>query len=215
MSSIHLEIFDIKRAAVFAKLGQFKSLGFLSGGTALALQIKHRKSYDFDIFVSKAITNTFKSKIAKTFGSVKYYVETGDQLSFETEDKIGVTFVRYEFALLRKPIATTSISLAPVVDIAADKAYTIGRRAVWRDYVDIFWLIKESITNISTIASCAEKKFKGQFNEVQFLEQLTYFNDIKIVPVEFISKEYSPGEIKLTLEQAVRTYLRNIKVITK
>jgi hypothetical protein len=46
-----LEILDKKRKDIFAKL--YKILGndyYLAGGTALALQIGHRESLDFDVF---------------------------------------------------------------------------------------------------------------------------------------------------------------------
>ena len=56
----------------------------------------------------------------------------------------------------------------------------------------------------------ASEKFKGEFVVTQFLEQLRYFDDIKVVPIEFIDKKYSDKEIKLYLQQSVETYLRGI-----
>lgn len=49
-------------------------------------------------------------------------------------------------------------SLASVKDIAADKAHTIGRRAAWRDYVDIFCLIKEKHLTLAQIIKLAKEK---------------------------------------------------------
>ena len=54
MSEIHLELFDTNRQNVFVQLSEFKTFGYLAGGTALALQINHRKSFDFDIFINAA-----------------------------------------------------------------------------------------------------------------------------------------------------------------
>lgn len=48
MSSIHLEILDKDRQKVFKKLRVFKQKAILGGGTALALQLNHRVSFDFD-----------------------------------------------------------------------------------------------------------------------------------------------------------------------
>ena len=53
MENLHLEILDNKRQLIFHQLLNFKSLGYLAGGTALALQAGHRVSYDFDIFCRK------------------------------------------------------------------------------------------------------------------------------------------------------------------
>lgn len=55
MSKIYLEILDKERIKIFQKMGDFKRIGYLAGGTALALQIKHRKSFDFDIFTLKSM----------------------------------------------------------------------------------------------------------------------------------------------------------------
>lgn len=211
MLSIHLEILDKKRAIVFQQLKEFREYGYLAGGTALALQINHRRSYDFDVFIHQTVNHLLKHKIAKVFGNINYYVEADVQVSFRTNDGIAVTFVQYEFALVNKPIATKSLSLASIVDIAADKAYTLGRRAVWRDYIDLFFIIRKQILDLQTIIASAQKKIAGEFNEIQFLEQLTYFDDIKIVPIDFIGKSYPPNEIKQFLESAVKTYLAKRK----
>ena len=110
----------------------------MAGGTALALQINHRKSYDFGIFTPTEITNSLKREIQHALGDVSYTIDSGDQLSFVTSDAVNVTFLWYYFKSLKSLIATSFLPIASIEDIAADKAYTMGRQAAWRDYVDIF-----------------------------------------------------------------------------
>ncbi len=55
MSKLFLDTLDPSRKAVFAKLNKFSRLGVLGGGTAIALQINHRRSFDFDIFLKAPI----------------------------------------------------------------------------------------------------------------------------------------------------------------
>lgn len=208
MSRIYLEILDKKREEIFAKLSSFKDYGYLAGGTALALQIKHRKSLDFDVFVKKPITNYFKLKAKKIFGRIDFYVNTEDQISFRTKDDISVTFVWYYFQPLHPPTKTLSIGLASPYDIAADKAYTIGRRAAWRDFVDLFFLLKKSGIAIEKIIKLAKKKFSGEFNEALFLEQLSYFKDLDVGPIEFLREVYTPAQIRRFLEREVRAYVK-------
>ena len=50
MSKIFLEILDPERQKVFTRLTAFCDDGYLAGGTALALQLGHRVSIDFDVF---------------------------------------------------------------------------------------------------------------------------------------------------------------------
>lgn len=210
MSKIYLEILDKERQAVFKKLAHFKTDGYLAGGTALSLQIKHRKSVDFDIFTPQIIDTSLRLKVRKIFGLVEMYTDTSDQISFYTQSRVSVTFVWYYYHTLFPLVTTSSISLASVSDIAADKAHTLGRRAIWRDYVDIFLLLKNNLLTLEKIVGSAKQKFCGEFNETQFLEQLSYFGDVSIVPIDFVDKSYPPTEIKSFLEHQVETYLKKI-----
>ena len=208
MSKIYQEILDKSRLKVFNILSHFRVDGYLAGGTALALQLNHRKSVDFDVFVGKAISNAFKLKVKRIFGEVDFYVNTSDQISFSTSDHIEVTFVWYYFKPLFPYVKTKFLNLASVYDIAADKAHTIGKRAVWRDYVDFFCLLKDEVVTIEKIIALAKKKFDGEFNEAMFLQQLSYFRDVKEMPIEFIKKAFTPSEIKSFLESQVKQYLK-------
>ena len=63
MSKIFLEILDRDRQEILRELSYFREEGYLAGGTALALQIGHRTSYDFDIFMNHSVTKMLKNKI--------------------------------------------------------------------------------------------------------------------------------------------------------
>lgn len=210
MSKIYLDVLDEKKQQVFQNLLFFKRYGYLAGGTALALQIQHRRSFDFDVFTSKQISNSLRKKTADVFGKTDFYIDTSDQISFKTKDNIAITFVWYVYKPLYPPVVTNAINLASIYDIAADKAHTIGRRAVWRDYVDLFILLREKIIILEQISRLAKKKFGGEFNEALFLQQLCYFKDVTEVPVDFLKKSYTTSEIKSFLEQQVEAYLSRI-----
>src|SRR3989344_2907067 len=210
MSKIHLEILDKPRQIIFSKLYGFKNFGYLAGGTALALQIQHRKSVDFDIFINKPINNYLRLKAKPVFPASVFYVNTPDQISFTTTENVNVTFFWYIYPSLLPPTTTPSISLASVNDIVADKAFTIGKRAVWRDYVDLFLLLKKEIVTLNQTIQLAKQKFSGEFNEALFLEQLSYFKDVTIVPMDFIGSSPSPSEIQSYLETQVESYIKQI-----
>lgn len=206
MSKIHQELFDPQRQSVFTKLAVFKEYGYLAGGTALALQINHRKSYDFDIFVPNAVDNALKLKVNKVFGNVNYSLNTSDQINFETENQIKVSFVWYYFPALNTPIQTESLSLATIDDIACDKAHTIGRRAMWRDYVDMYSILKSNRIDFAKIIELAQQKFRGEFVTSLFLEQLVFFEDVQVVPIEFVGPKIPEAEIKSFLINVVTSY---------
>lgn len=208
MSKIYLGILDKKRQETFSTLAQFKDFGYLAGGTGLALQIKHRKSFDFDVFLSKPIDNRFRLKVLNVFGDVRIDMYTEDQMIFYTKADVGITFLWYYFDRLFPLIETGVLGLASPMDIAADKAYSIGRRAVWRDYVDMYFLLKRNIADLPKIISLTKKKFKGGFNESLFLEQLAYFKDLEVSPIEFITERPTTAEVKSFLEKKVELYIK-------
>lgn len=157
MSKIYLEILDKNRQKIFKSLSQFRDFGYLGGGTALALQILHRD-----------IDNNLRVKVKNIFADIRVDVDTQDQMTFRTTSQVSITFLWYYFDNLYPLVKTESLSLASFWDIIADKAYTIGRRAVWRDYVDMYFVIKKQFVHLSKITSLAKKKFKGSFNESLF-----------------------------------------------
>lgn len=197
MSKLILESLDSKQFEVFQKLEKFKDIGVLGGGTALALQIGHRKSFDFDIFTFDTLTQNLWPKTKRVFGQKSYRtLDTYNQLNLTTPESVYVTFFYDdEYKSLYEPIKTASIDLMDIKDIAANKAFTIGRRPKWRDYVDMFFLIKEHLT-IKDIISISNKKFRNGFSEKLFLEQLTYWGDITDYDISYIDKEISPIVIK-------------------
>jgi len=89
---------------------------------------------------------------------------------------------------------------------AINKAYSIGHRPAWRDYVDIFFILKKGV-RLETIIREAKKRFEGKFDEKLFLEQLVYIKDIQDFSTSFISKSYTSGEIKKFFEKETERYL--------
>lgn len=211
MFKIHLELLDHSRQDIFRLLPSFGEYGYLAGGTALALQIGHRKSFDFDVFVNQQIGEAFLRKVKKIFGEVKFTLNNPDQINFYTRGGINVTFVFVGYKPLFPLVKTEEISLADLRDIAADKAYTIGRRATWRDYVDVFFILQKDIASLPEVISWAKKKFGEGFTETLFLEQLVYFQDLEVTPIEYLDETPSEEEIKGFLEKKVREYLSVIQ----
>lgn len=207
-----LDQLDNERQTVFEKLRAFSPPFVLAGGTALMLQIGHRRSYDFDCFcLSESLPTGLIKKIKRILGtSIHIRTQIPELITIITPDNIEVTFVCHPYKPLRPLIKTGSIPLFDIADLAANKAYTVGRRPAWRDYVDLFILMKWNIFPIEAIISLAEKKFGGEFNPKLFLGQLTYFEDVDIAQTMFLKGSYTPSEIKSFLEKSVKDYLKKV-----
>lgn len=205
MSKLFLESLDKNRSVVFEKLRFFRNMGILGGGTALALQIGHRISFDFDIFTHRKLNDNLWKKAKQVFGekSEKLF-DNDDQLDFVTPENVAVTFFHDDYKNLFNPIKTEIIDLMDPKDIAANKSLILGKRPKWRDYVDLYFLLKNKCISLRELIKVSKKKFASDFSERLFLEQLVYWNDVGNYVVEFIGKEIPPSEIKLFFEDEAK-----------
>src|SRR3989338_9996441 len=102
MTKLYLDVLDEPRRKVFEKLSVFTRLGgVLAGGTAMALQLNHRRSDDFDIFFPSSITNELRRRlISITEKPINIRLDNSRQLTLSDRNGIKVTLVIHEFAPL-------------------------------------------------------------------------------------------------------------------
>jgi len=205
---MHLETITSKQKEIFKKLDKFSDF-YLAGGTALALQIGHRISVDFDLFSKKDITVQLLNKIKKVFRGSKVEVirDSSEQLSVLI-DNIKLDFVKYPFSLFSELIEYQGINITKIEEIAAMKAYALGRRPILKDYVDLYYILKEKYVTLEEIIKLSQKKYKGEFNPRLFLEQLIYLEDVGDMQIDFLKKAIKKEEI----EKFFRNEVKKIKL---
>ena len=142
---MNLEAISSKRQKIFQKLKNFSQF-YLAGGTALALQIGHRMSDDFDLFTEKDISDELLKKVEEIFKDSKINIITNhsEQLSLVI-DQTKVDFVKYPFPLSLDLIEYEQVKIVKIPEIAAMKAYIIGRRATYKDYIDLYLFFLKNI----------------------------------------------------------------------
>lgn len=210
ISNIHLELLDKERLEVLGKLTPLAVDFILGGGTALALQLAHRKSFDFDFFSSSQISEKLLEKLSKVLSVENVVVDTRDELTFFTTSDVKITFLYYPFKPLFEPIkADSGLKLFPIKEIALQKAYTIGRRGEYRDYFDLYTILKGGYINLKEIITGGKQAYNGAFDEKLFLEQLVYYGDIRNFDVTPVSKAKlpTPDEVKQYFETLVKMYI--------
>ncbi len=85
------------------------------------------------------------------------------------------------------------LSLLSIREIAATKAYSIGRRGTYKDYIDLYVILKDGYTSLDAIIRMAEQKFGTNFNSRLFAEQLLFMDeDYKI---QFLAAPVSQAEV--------------------
>lgn len=188
ISNLRLDILDSARQSLLEQLLSFTENFVLAGGTGLALQIAHRKSFDFDFFSEQQIAKNFLERISQTIDIDNISVDSTNELTFYTKDKIKITFLHYPFKHADQPIQIKeNLRLFTIQDIARQKAYTIGRRGEYRDYFDLYTILKRAEITFIDLIRTTKQLYGSVFDEKLFLEQLVYFNDLRnfsIIPVD-------------------------------
>ena len=201
---MHQEAITSEAKKVFEKLNKFSDF-YLVGGTGLALQLGHRISVDFDFFWGKEIPKGLLSKLRKVFKDFKIQVviNHSEQLTV-TINGINISFIKYSFPVISKFIEYQGVKILPAPEIAAMKAYALGQRATLKDYVDLYFVLKEKATTLKEIISLCEKKYSQEFNTRLFLEQLIYSEDIEEIEIQFLKEKVGRSQIEKFFEQKIR-----------
>ena len=201
---MHPEAISLKRQKIFQKLKNFPQF-YLTGGTALALQIGHRMSDDFDLFTEKDISAVLLETVEKIFkeSTTDIIINHSEQLSLIIE-QTKVDFVRYPFPLILGLIEYEEVKIIKIPEIAAMKAYTIGRRATYKDYIDLYFIISEKHSSLPEIIKISKEKFKEFFDPRLFLEQLVYLEDIQEEPIQFLKKKVSKKKLESFFQEEIK-----------
>ncbi len=206
---MHHEALTKKGKIVFNALKEIEFLSKfnLAGGTGLALQIGHRVSVDFDFFFRQELDNDLLERLENEFPKEEIKVIRNDKGELTVLiSGVKVTFLHYPFPVLTSPVDLDGISTYSVKEIAASKAYTIGRRGEYKDYVDLYFLFKKNYATLSEVINLSEEKYGDKFNGRLFLEQLLFREDIKEMGIEFLKEEVSEKEIFSYFEKIVSEF---------
>jgi hypothetical protein len=187
---MHYNILDKKRLDLLPLLMALKGDFYLGGGTALALQIGHRDSIDFDFFKEGNIdTNRLFNELQDIFKDHKL-VKTQDDhntLSIIVGDDVKLSFFGYKYSLIDLALDEEFLRLASIIDIGCMKLSAITGRATNKDYIDIYYILKDVI--LTDLLEKASEKFQDLDRNL-ILKSLVYFKDVNIEPIMFKNNNY-------------------------
>jgi len=167
MSTLYLDAFDRIRKEIFLKLSNFSDEFILADGTAIMLLSNFRKSFDFDCFSENPLRRILLAKARSVFGNdIVVQVDNTNLLLFTTINNVKIDFVYFPYSPIHNILNTEPIPIFDLRDLASNKTYTIGRKAAWRDYVDMFFLEKKF--GLDSIINEVMMKYKGEFSEKLF-----------------------------------------------
>lgn len=172
----------------------------LVGGTALALQIGHRKSIDLDMFTLQ----NFDSEVLVSNLEAAYnpIVKVKSKNTLITDiNFIKVDFIKFNHPFIRPIKITEGIRYLAIEDIAPMKIDAICGRGNKKDFYDLYFLL-----NFFSLPQMLEL-YAEKYNHATIfhvIKSLTWFEDAEFqIQPELINNNISWGQVKTTIEQAV------------
>jgi hypothetical protein len=193
-----LDVLPSPQAALWRELGEEIPNSFtLYGGTALALQLGHRQSIDFDFFGASFDPDALLKQLS--FLSGAEVVQRATDTLTARVDCNGPVLVSFfgvpELGRVEPPLLSgdTGVLVAGLTDIAGMKASVVQKRAAAKDYIDLASLLDAGI-ELSTALAAGRAIYGKSFNPQITLKALSYFGDVAEVP----------NATKRMLQEAVR-----------
>jgi hypothetical protein len=175
--NMHLEILNESQQKLLPLLYKFNKQFYMVGGTAIALHIGHRLSIDFDLFKNGAIKP--KAILTKFEDEKESFIVTlniDGPLNMICRN-VKFTFFNFPYYIPHDITVEKSISIPTLLDLAAMKAFALGRRSKWKHYLDLYFILK-SHHNYAEISKRAGDLFGDMFSQKLFRAQLSYFKDV-------------------------------------
>lgn len=183
------------------KLPEFSNLN-LVGGTSLALQIGHRVSVDIDMFGEINLSDfEINTRISELGNAI--LLNKSKNIFVYSINNIKVDFVNYPYRWLDEPLSINGIRLASKKDIAAMKLNTIAGRGSKKDFVDLYFLLKEY--DLKKMIGFYNEKYPSG-SEYLVLKSLTYFEDADNEPEVKMLVPVKWEEIKKTIINETKHY---------
>jgi len=198
-------ILDQKRLDLLPFFKNFKKDFYLGGGTALALQIGHRDSVDFDFFKEGEIEAQKLFNDLEEFFDKRHLLKVQEErntLGLIVDDSIRLSFFGYKYKLIKELIDEENLNLASVEDIGCMKLSAITSRASNKDYIDLYYILQNN--RLADLLEKAAEKFPDLDRNL-ILKSLVYFEDVNLEPIMFKNNNHVDfEEVKKFLEEKVK-----------
>lgn len=194
-----------KYLAVLAEKNILPDKTYLAGGTAIALQLGHRVSYDLDFFTSQEFETP---QVLKSLKNIEFKLDRTDWGTilgnFPT---VKFSLFYYQYPLIENAIDYQNIKIAGLKDLVASKIGAISSRGTKRDFVDVYYIFKDGKAgNFNDFLKYYDQRFKNLASQkFHIIKSLTYFDDAdKEEDPKMLIADYSWEEIKKTLKDEIK-----------
>jgi hypothetical protein len=183
----------------------------LYGGTAIALQLGHRSSVDFDFFSSDALDRAALRRSCAALRDAKTIQDEPDTLSVIADilgDPVKVSFFgAIDFGRVGEPVVSGGRLIASLLDLFGTKLATITQRIESRDYIDIAALLRAGL-DINHGVAALLGLYGNQASGLQSVKTMVWFGDGDL-------DRALPADIKQDLSRAATQYDARIGPLPK
>jgi len=173
---------------------------YLTGGTALAeFYLHHRLSEDLDFFSENEFepqnVSVFLEKIKKEakIKKVEFQQSFNRNLFFldlTNGDKIKTEFTYFPFVRIERKEKMGDLYIDSLLDIAVNKVFTIYQKPRSRDFIDLYFILKEDKNLLlDDLIKRAQIKFDSYLDPLQLGAQYMKARELKDFPKMLVDIE--------------------------
>jgi hypothetical protein len=174
----------------------------LVGGTALSLQIGHRKSIDLDFFSVGVFNENELSVYLESKNSLQVDFLAPNTLKGSIKG-VTVDFITHAYPMVHRNVLIDDIRMASLEDIAAFKLNAIiGNGTRLKGFVDVGFL--SEYLSLTKMLAAFEKKYSSR-NPVMAVKALAYHNDINFQePLMLIGNSFEWNTVANRIQEMIR-----------
>ena len=153
---------------------------YLAGGTGLALEFGHRVSVDLDLFTEDHFQPHAIRDRLREAPALRTIQMAPDSLDLEIFG-VKISFLRYPYPRLFPTRRFMALEVADPRDIACMKLDAVASRGSRRDFIDLYFLLREY--KLPELLELFDAKYAAASpNRVHMAKALTYFADAEDEP---------------------------------
>jgi len=200
----HLDILteETKRTLTLLPELSLMTRFYLAGGTGAALHLGHRISADLDFFSQREFNESLLIQSLSDLGTF-HLEKRAEQSVTGILNNTKLSFFTYTYPLLAPLSTITGIQVADIIDIACMKIDTISSRGARRDFIDVYYIMRERISLQDLLNLFGKKYVSIHYNIMHIKKSLVYFEDAEQEPMPRMIKKIDWEDVKAFFQEEV------------
>ncbi len=177
-----LSVLEPPQRRLWSELGDVPPSFMLCGGTAVAVQLGHRASVDFDLFGSQPFDPDTLLEAVPFLAEVQVLQKSANTLTclIDRDGPVQVSFFGVpKLRRIEAPLIAddNGLAVASLMDLAGMKAAVMQRRAEAKDYLDIDAIIRLGKIELPMALAAGRAIYGPSFNPELTLKALSFYGD--------------------------------------